>query len=76
MHVSNEQVAQKSFTAPRAYSIKEFSRLSNCCVAKVYQLLRDGELRGRKIGRSTVILSEDADAFFASLKPYQSRHAA
>jgi excisionase family DNA binding protein len=39
---------------------------------KVYQLIKTGELKARKIGARTIILQSDLDDFLKSLAPFPS----
>ncbi len=37
---------------------------------KIYQLINSGELKARKIGKRTIILKDDLEAFLARLEVY------
>lgn len=41
---------------------------------KIYQLINSGELKARKIGKRTVILKEDLEAFLSNLQPYATEN--
>lgn len=53
------------------YSIKEAASEAGCGVTKIYESLNDGSLRGRKLGRRTIILRDDLQAFLENLKSYR-----
>jgi len=59
-----------STTPPRftgALTIKDFCDAYRLCREKAYQEMRAGRLRAVKLGRKTLILRADADAWAASL---------
>jgi excisionase family DNA binding protein len=39
---------------------------------KLYQLINSGDLKARKIGKRTIVLKDDLDAFLDSLEAYPS----
>lgn len=41
--------------APLAYSVKDACRVTSLGVTRVYQLIHEGRLDARKIGRRTVV---------------------
>jgi excisionase family DNA binding protein len=51
----------------RALSIRQFSEIYNIGRTKVYEELKSGRLRGRKIGRHTIILEDDAEDWLRRL---------
>jgi len=51
----------------RAYSIPEVMCILGLCRDSVYKLIREGRLRARKIGRRTVVLETDIQAFLEEL---------
>jgi excisionase family DNA binding protein len=51
----------------RALTIQEFSQVYGLGRTRVYQELRSGRLRGRKIGKRTVITTDDAEDWLRSL---------
>jgi excisionase family DNA binding protein len=57
----------------RAYSIAEFSE--RFCISRwtTYCLIRDGKLRAVKLGRRTIILAPDVEAYVASLPGFKAR---
>jgi hypothetical protein len=59
------QTAARS-ASRRAYSIDEFSATYGVCRAKVYGEIKAGRLKIRKVGRRTIIASEDAEDWFAA----------
>ena len=59
----------KSMQPPnrRAYSIPEVMCVLGLCRDSVYKLIREGRLPARKIGRRTVVLETDIQAFLEGL---------
>jgi excisionase family DNA binding protein len=51
----------------RAYSVPEAMCVLGLCRDSVYKLIRQGRLPARKIGRRTVVLESDLQAFLESL---------
>jgi hypothetical protein len=51
----------------RGLSIEEFGELYGICRSSSYLEIREGRLKARKVGRRTVIATEDAEAWFAGL---------
>jgi excisionase family DNA binding protein len=51
----------------RAFSIVEFSRVYGLGRTKVYEELKSGRLRGRKIGQRTLIAEDDAEDWLRRL---------
>jgi excisionase family DNA binding protein len=45
----------------RAFSIRQFSEIYNVGRTKIYEELKSGRLRARKIGKHTIILEDDAE---------------
>ena len=56
--------------APLAYSIPGSAKAANVSRSEMYIILKRGELRAKKIGRRTVILHEDLQAYLAGLPDY------
>jgi excisionase family DNA binding protein len=50
-----------------AYSIKEFCHRANIGQTKTYELIAEGKLKSRKVGRHRLILHEDALELLRSL---------
>ena len=50
-----------------AHSVDELAVLAGCGRDKLYQAIREGQLRARKFGRRTLITAEDAHRFLDSL---------
>jgi excisionase family DNA binding protein len=50
-----------------AYSPEEAGKLVNTGRTKIFQEIRDGRLKARKIGKKTVILDEDLREYARSL---------
>lgn len=57
-------------TAKMCFNVREASEVSGICRQKIYDALNGRELRGFKIGRRTVILSEDLSDWIKSREPY------
>jgi len=51
----------------RAFSIEEFCRRFGIGRTKVYEELKRGRLRARKIGRRTIVTEDDAEAWLRRL---------
>ncbi len=60
--------------AKLVYSVPEAKKALGIGNTKFYDLLKDGALRSRKIGRRTVIAADDLHAFIAAL-PVRSSDA-
>lgn len=58
-----------------AYSVAEAVRLSGICRTVVYEEIKAGRLRARKLGRRTLILSEDMQRWLANLPLVRSEAA-
>lgn len=56
------------------YSVDEASSSLGLGKTKIYQLINRGQLKARKIGKRTIILKEDIDAFLASLETIQPKN--
>lgn len=52
------------------YSIAEAVILTGIGRSKLYQLINAGALSARKVGKRTIILREDLEAFLKSLHAY------
>lgn len=53
-----------------SYSIDEVCAVTGIGKTKIYQLINSGALKARKLGKRTIILKDDLDAFLASLETY------
>ena len=53
-----------------AYSIKELSEAGGGSRSTIYENIKNGKLKARKRGRSTVILAPDASRYLESLPDY------
>jgi excisionase family DNA binding protein len=51
----------------RAFTIEEFCRCFGVGRTKVYEEIKLGRLRARKIGRRTIIATDDAEVWFRRL---------
>ncbi|MCB1783116.1 MAG: helix-turn-helix domain-containing protein [Alphaproteobacteria bacterium] len=51
-----------------AYSIKEAGFRAGIGSTKIYSLINSGKLKARKLGRRTIILDDDLEAFLSSLE--------
>ncbi len=59
---SNTQVAPKAITVAEAVRILSIGRTT------LYGLIKDGEIRATKLGRKTLFLAKDIDAFLDRLQ--------
>ncbi len=55
-----------------ALSVRGASAEANIGLTKTYEAINSGELKARKIGRRTIILRDDLNAFLSSLEVYPS----
>jgi excisionase family DNA binding protein len=55
---------------PLSLSIEETSAVTGLGRTKLYQLINSGDLKARKLGKRTIVLKDDLDAFLASLEAY------
>ena len=53
-------------------SIEEARAATGLGRTKLYQLINSGELKARKIGKRTILLRDDLDAFLSGLESYPS----
>ncbi len=51
-------------------SIEEACAATGLGRTKLYELINSGQLRARKIGKRTIILKDDLDAFLSGLQSY------
>jgi hypothetical protein len=64
-------------TSPGAFSIAEFADWSGICRTLVYEKIRTGQLKARRITRRrVVILKDDAESFMKSLPVISMAEAA
>jgi len=61
------EAEQQRRARQRAFSIVEFSRVYGLGRTKVYEELKSGRLRGRKIGKRTIIAEDDAEDWLRRL---------
>lgn len=54
-----------TITVPADYTVRDTERRLNVCHATVYALIKSGELKSYKIGRSRRILASSIDSFIA-----------
>jgi hypothetical protein len=59
--------AQRTASPKRGYSIEEFGTVYGICRSLIYIEIRDGRLKARKIGRRTIIATEDGEEWFSKL---------
>ncbi len=50
-----------------AYRIREVSIMTGICRTNIYAAIKTGELKARKIGRSTLIMASDLADFMSKL---------
>lgn len=53
-----------------SHSIEEVQVLTGIGRTKLYEAINSGALRARKLGKRTIILQEDVEAFLNSLEAY------
>jgi excisionase family DNA binding protein len=61
---------------PTFLKIDDFVRSFGVCKSRVYELLAEGQIEGVKIGRSTRITGESAEAWRAKLPAYRAKFSA
>jgi excisionase family DNA binding protein len=61
-----------NFDRPIALGIVQAARTSGTSRSRIYEALKSGELRAKKLGRRTVILRSDLEAWIGSLPSYGS----
>jgi excisionase family DNA binding protein len=59
----------------RAHSIPEVMLAIGVCRDGIYKLINEGRLPARKVGRRTVVLASDLQAFLESLPQIGARRA-
>jgi excisionase family DNA binding protein len=58
---------------PLAYSIPEACKEANIGRTKFYELVKEGRIRPRKVGRRSIVLSEELEAVLRDLPPMQTK---
>ena len=53
--------------APLAYTVEDFAASTGLGRTRLYEAIKNRQLRARKYGKRTIILAEDGRAFLASL---------
>ncbi len=53
-----------------SFSIDEVQASTGIGRTKIYQAINSGHLKARKIGRRTVVLKNDLEAFLSNLQSY------
>ncbi len=62
----------EAVAAPRmAYRISEVMGMTGIGRTRLYGCIRNGDLKARKLGRSTFVMADDLAAFLATLTPLQ-----
>jgi excisionase family DNA binding protein len=61
---------------PRAYTIAEFAETYKLGRTKIWQLIKDGQLKAVSVGSKKLIRADDAETWFASLEATSKQHAA
>ena len=67
MKIFEQAIVGVAHPPKRLLSVRDFSTLYGVGVTKTYQFMNSGHLRSVKVGHSTRIRSEDAEAWAASL---------
>lgn len=57
-------------TANTALSIQKVQEISGLGRTKIYELLKSGDLPAKKLGKRTLVLQSDLDAFLSGLDSY------
>lgn len=57
-----------------SYSIDEISEITGICRVSLYKHANLGRLKIRKLGRKSLILKDDLDAFLGGLESYPARN--
>lgn len=60
----------------RAYTIHEFGQNFKLGRTKIWQLIKDGQLKAVSVGSKKLIRADDAEAWFAGLEATSNKHAA
>lgn len=55
-----------------AYNVEEAAQAIGCGTTKLYQTIKSGDLKARKLGKRTFILKEDLGAFLSNLRSMHS----
>ena len=63
----NDDLVGDKQPEPLALSVAEAARISGSSRSKLYEALQRRELRGKKLGRRTIILREALASYLASL---------
>lgn len=61
----------RNVEAPRGFSVAQAAAYLGICRARVYALVRSGELEARKLGARTIILRDELDRFLDNLPPFR-----
>jgi hypothetical protein len=64
---TNPSVSEAHFVSRGALNIAESAIYCGVRCAAIESAVRDGKLRGRRLGRNVIILKADLDAFLAAL---------
>lgn len=57
-------------TTAIALSVEQITRTCSLGRTKLYELLKSGELPAHKLGKRTLILATDLEAYLRNLEPY------
>ena len=52
-----------------AYTVKDLCHETGIGRTKIYQLIKEDKMRARKLGKRTVFLAKDVEAFLNNLPP-------
>lgn len=72
----HDALTTPTLRAQRAFSMKQFCRRYSIGRTKAYEEIKRRRLHARKIGRRTVILEDDAEAWSQRLPRMKSTHGA
>jgi excisionase family DNA binding protein len=63
-------------TTKEAFAVREFCARYGICRATFYTEVKRGRLRALKLGKKTIVMRADADAWAASLPALETRASA
>lgn len=53
-----------------AFSIEDIKGITGLGKTKIYEMLKDGNLKAKKIGTRTIVLKSDLETFLVNLENY------
>ena len=58
-------------THKKAYSVSEVTKTTGLGKTNIYQLIKDGSLHAKKVGRRTIVLEAELDRYLNALPDYK-----